>query len=600
MVARYLITTADERSWKYDRPVLFLGEWCCRYDRRAVWSAMDAEMAAPIGIRPGDKLRDVARVQAIAQTLMPEIAHALNGFHGVNHSTRYWQILLGHWLLRSVSVVFNRYCALEAALEDHAVSGTTAFDSPGYSLATTDSAEFVWACSDDLWNHVLYARILHFIGGVAIDQATGPLDNVSGFSRSARNGPSGGGLKHRLGSVAGALLPKFSRQSDAVVISTYLPLKQRLLLELSLGQVPQRWSTPPLDVVPPNASVRSTLTLDASQYGGVERFLRLQFSDLLPSCYLEGFGSLREQAAALPWPSSPKFIFTSNRFDTDEQFKLWTAERAEQGTPYIAGQHGNNYGTHVWAGAACWPECATSDRFVTWGWTDDDERNVPAFVFRSAGVAPRPRVQRRKLLLIEMPVSHRIDPYDGYAEFALYQEEQFRFVDALPAHMRSELIVRLHAEYRNFAWGEELRWKDRSPSTRVELGHAPIKHLVDASRIVVHSYDSTGILETLALDIPTICFWHGGLDHLRSDAKPYYEQLRAAGILHDTPESAATAVAAHWDAVGEWWRGPVVQQARRNFCDRYARAVRAPVRTLKNILCETRGRVETVQPNSAL
>jgi hypothetical protein len=26
-VARYLITNADERTWKFDRPVIFLGEW---------------------------------------------------------------------------------------------------------------------------------------------------------------------------------------------------------------------------------------------------------------------------------------------------------------------------------------------------------------------------------------------------------------------------------------------------------------------------------------------------------------------------------------------------------------------------------------------
>ena len=27
MVGRYLITTADERTWVQDQPVLFLGEW---------------------------------------------------------------------------------------------------------------------------------------------------------------------------------------------------------------------------------------------------------------------------------------------------------------------------------------------------------------------------------------------------------------------------------------------------------------------------------------------------------------------------------------------------------------------------------------------
>jgi putative transferase (TIGR04331 family) len=553
---------------------------------------MDAAMAAPYGISAEAKLRDIALAEQIAATLLPELVRSLNKFHGVSHSTRYWQILLGHWLLRCVSVVFNRYYTIESVLDTNALSGTTVFESSSYSLATTDSAEFVRACNDDVWNHVFYGRVLEFLGGVAAERLAGPLDGVSRFRRDTGTVPTAPGLKETLGNAAGSLLPRLRRNRDAVLISMYLPLKQRLMLELSLGQVPQRWSTPALAAVPPDPSARSRIAFDADSYSGFDRFLRLQINDLIPSCYLEGYSSLQKQAAALPWPSAPKFIFTSNRFDTDEQFKVWTAGHAERGVPYITGQHGNNYGTHVWAGAACWPERAASDRFVTWGWTDDDRRNVPAFLFRSAGKASRGRAQGSYLLLIEMPVSHRIELHDSYAEFAEYQEEQFQFVAALPARIRGQLVVRLHAEYRNFSWREEMRWKDRSPSTRVELGRAPINRLVDASRIVVHSYDSTGILETLALDIPTLCFWQGGLSHLRPDAKPYYEQLRTAGIVHDTPQSTAAAVAARWDAVDDWWHSAEVQLARRNFCERYARTDPTPVRTLKRILRDARGNAQ--------
>ena len=49
---RYLITTADERSWVFDRPILFLGEWCRRYHRKLIWSTMDAIVAEPYGLEP--------------------------------------------------------------------------------------------------------------------------------------------------------------------------------------------------------------------------------------------------------------------------------------------------------------------------------------------------------------------------------------------------------------------------------------------------------------------------------------------------------------------------------------------------------------------
>ena len=71
---RYLITTADERSWKFDRPVLFIGEECRRYDRKHIWSKMDAIVAEPYTtVRLGQKLRDISYVLSIARQLLKEL-----------------------------------------------------------------------------------------------------------------------------------------------------------------------------------------------------------------------------------------------------------------------------------------------------------------------------------------------------------------------------------------------------------------------------------------------------------------------------------------------------------------------------------------------
>src|ERR1700680_730052 len=106
---RHLITSADERSWKFDRPVLFLGEWCRLYDRRQVWEGMDATVAEPYGLQVGQKERDLAYVQSLSDQLLNELTDALNAFHDTRHTLRYWHILLGSWLQRYVAVIFNRY-----------------------------------------------------------------------------------------------------------------------------------------------------------------------------------------------------------------------------------------------------------------------------------------------------------------------------------------------------------------------------------------------------------------------------------------------------------------------------------------------------------
>lgn len=581
--SRFLITTADERTWRSDRPVLFLGEWCRLYARKQVWSRMDAVVAQPYGLGAGQKERDIAYVHASSNRLLNELTDALNSLHNTRHAMRYWQIVLGNWLERYVAVFFNRYVTLELALSQHDVSATTVFDSTDYSLATTDSDAFVWACNDDVWNHVLYTKILKFFTAAKIEMYSAPLGGASGFvPNEYRRAKPLRNARRLMVDAAHHLLPGLSRNEDAFIINSYLPRREELKLQFRLGQCPQMWRSPTVKTVAPDPKQRQCLSIPSAHHEGFERYVREELSDLIPTCYVEGYDQLTEQVKSLRWPSRPKFIFTSNNFDTDEIFKAWAGAKVEGGTPYFVGQHGSNYGTFL--GSKKWPELVTCDRFFTWGWKDEDPRHVPAFVLRTAGRKPQGHSSMGGLLLIETVISHLITAWDSYFEFLGYLDEQFRFAAALPATIQEKLTVRLHAEYGQHNLSEKRRWKDRNPHVKIDSGAIPIQSLIARSRLVVYSYDSSGMLETLASNIPTMCFWPGGLSHLLDEAKPYYELLRAAGILCDSPEQAAEMVASRWDQVSTWWQSKPVQDARGAFCAQYARTEMNPVGTLKESL----------------
>ena len=578
---RYLITTADERSWKFDRPVLFLGEWCRRYDRTAVWSKMDAEVAAPFGLEHPQRWQDLEYVQSTATELLVEVAAVLNDFHRVRHSARYWNIVLGHWLQRYVAVVFNRYHTIERALATHEVSGTTVLDVGNVNLATKTSAEFAPACDSDSWNHAMFARVLRDRSDVAlIASDLPPADHRASTREDA--GPGLLSRGKRAGRMVGTRIARaFVRESDAFIITSYLPFAEEAKLQIALGQAPQLWRSPPFETVEPDAGVRGGISLPARAATQFEKFLREQLFQVIPTCYLEGYQRLVSTAESQPWPRRPRFIFTSNSFDTDEICKAWTAAQAEQGTPYFVGQHGNNNGTLK--GTQNWPERITADRFITWGWTDGSGKTVPAFLFKTVRDRAGEFDKTGGLLLIEVALLHRVTAADLYYEFGLYQEDQFHFVEALPRRLRERLTVRLHGAVKP-DWHERMRWRDRSPETRIDSGRASIRRLTSQSRLVVHSYDSTGLLETLSLNTPTIAFWRGGLNHLLPEAKQHYELLRSAGIVLDSPVAAAKHAALHWDDIAEWWQSRGVQDARREFCEVYARKTERPVRALKKIL----------------
>lgn len=580
---RYLITTADERSWKHDRPVLFLGGWCRRYDRKQIWESMDAVVAEPYGVQQQQKERDFEYLDDMFGQLLRELTDALNAFHSTNHSLRYWHIVLGSWLHRYLAVTFNRYFTLELALKNHQVSRTTVFDVTHYCSAATDFLEFQLGLYDDTWNHVLYAQILQFWGTVQLDTIATPLQsNVSRIEEAEANATQKRSLKSLLRQTASRVLPKLARSTDAVIVGSYLPARLELLLQLSLGQCPQLWRSPEPVKCLPDKDQRRRFNIDAAKYNGFERFVRLRLGEVIPSCYLEGYDRLALQAARLPWPTRPKAIFTSTNFYTDEVFKAWTGSMVERGVPYFIGQHGNNYGTLI--GSRNWPELVTCDKFLTWGWSDSNPRTTPAFIFKTAGRKPRPRVADGGALMLVVSPPVRRTAADEYYEFGLDQEEQFRFVEALPPRIQRQLTVRIKPDRADTTWSQEQRWKDRCPQTRLEPGLANLDDLIAESRMLVFAYDSTGILESLVLDTPFVCFWRGGIDHLLPSAKPYYELLIGAGIVALSPERAAASLAMHWDNIGEWWDSPTVRAARKSFCQRYANQVDNPIRTMKHLL----------------
>lgn len=585
---RYLITTADERTWKFDRPVLFLGEWCRLYHRKHIWQDMDAIVSPPYGSDKTQKDEDHAEVRTMEAQLFPKLCDVLNEYHVTQHNQRFWQIVLGHWFRRYVNVIFNRVRTLQRCFHSHQVSGTTTFSDEPYSLAPQDSYSAIWAFDDDRWNNTLYIHILNILGVnnfpikiISSDKSKGFRWTTPAVDLPPKKQILWWGYKQTIKKITKFL----SRENDALVINSYLPNKwEEIKLQLALGQEPNlRFTQNFLHEKKPDYNLRKKLTMLISSNTSdplIDSLQTLVF-DLIPLCYLEAFTALKETVKQLNWPEKPKFIFTSNNYDTDETFKLWTAQKIEIGCKYIIGQHGNNFGTHRYSNPTI--EESTADKFLTWGWEDGLPQHTKAFIFKTSGRKQRHDL-KGNLLLIEDLLAHQNFTWDVYAEFNLYFEEQKRFVEMLSSGIKNNLIIRLPRAHSLKKWADELRWRDFDKSLKIETGKKNIRNLIANSRLVIHSYDSTGILETFSNNIPTLAFWQKGFDHLRGNARPYYQMLVNAGIFHLTPESAAKKVNEVWKDIESWWVQRDVQEARQQFCYRFAKVSKKPIRELKRIL----------------
>lgn len=583
-IPRYLIISADEQTWKFDRPVIFLSDWCRLYERRHIWKNMDAIIAAPYGLELANKDADNAQARILEDELFLLLCNVLNRYHGVDHGARFWKIIFGHWLKRYVDAMLNRVKTLEQCLANYIISGVSLYANNHYILAVQDSFSFILASNDKHWNNALNARILSLL------QHNIPLELISdceppNFCFNSLETPKKFFLKwiyKHLGKITSCM----SRDSDAFIISSYLPKIKQIQLQLALGQCPQFWLSSRLEIlIAPDHQLRKKLANQVIKKtsNNLEYILITMLFELLPVCFLEGFSNLNNIARQERWPKNPKFIFTSNNFDTDEVFKLWVATKVESGSKYFIGQHGNHYGTHRHFNPTI--EEVIADKFLTWGWTDGLPQHTPAFVFKIAGnKVVNFNLNRGLLLLEDMSCQHQINTWDNSSQHLRYISDQIAFIEKLSAEPLKNLTIRLHSSYIYTNPLEESFWNELKPGIKIDTSRRKLAHLISESRLIIYSYDSSGILENLAKNIPTLAFWQNDFDHLRDNAKPYYQLLINAGILHLTPESIAKKVNEIWSNVDAWWMQNKVQKARKEFCDRYARVSNKPIHDLKKIL----------------
>ena len=240
----------------------------------------------------------------------------------------------------------------------------------------------------------------------------------------------------------------------------------------------------------------------------------------------------------------------------------------------MIGQHGGHHGTGLWN----WEEeheIKISDYYITWGWNIPNEpkvQSLPAGKLIRIKQYLRPNSQGHILwVLCGVPrYSYWMYSAPVASQFLNYLEDQVNFAKKLSHDARRLLLLRYNPT--DFGWGEADLLRELNLGIQDYYGKQTMEGQLNQSRLFVGTYNGTTYLETLVADFPTILFWNPDHWELNSSAQTFFDELRAAEILHNTPESAAQKVNAIYTDPAAWWKTPKVQNAKNLFCEQYAKS----------------------------
>ena len=520
---------------------------------------------------------DIARsnhslVNGVFDTLMPLLANELNQYHKKKFSVRFWEIIVGYWFRQYLDVFYDRYQVLSKVRN----SGTkfkvfTIRESSEWVASDTD--EYSVNVMSDLLNHQLFSHIIHRVPGFhVVDNlnANQQIQEKIGRKKTFR-------LFRKFAFYVASTLVRYNR---IVLTRTYFSLGLNIRLAIKFLSIPLL-GTPKVDCndVSLDRNAREAFSLKVKDPTEFEALVSELCGKNIPKVFLEGF----PKALALAQKTMPKrarLYVTANAFATQEIYKIWVAYASEAGTSkHVIIQHGGNYG-HSNVHSEERFERSTADYYMTSGWSAEGEQKVIPLVAspRLGGIGDyekhKPKLLSKGRFLWVLASLPRYQYTQWSAPqgpaFLSYLDDQKNFISNLKKEVLNTLLCRPY----NYEYGwNDLKYIDpTSEKFSIDIFRKPLREMIIKSKLAIFTYDSTSMMESMALNVPTICYWIPSSWTWRPSAQNLLMAMKEVSIFHTSGKEAAEFLNTLQEdgVLFDWWNSTKVQLVRSQYCKEYA------------------------------
>jgi len=320
--------------------------------------------------------------------------------------------------------------------------------------------------------------------------------------------------------------------------------------------------------VPYQNQINSEWRLNQQKFKGLD-FLSIAkniMPILIPTCFVEAKDTVFQSGKLLKIPR-PKIVMTSTGLYGSPVFKLLVSEWRKQGTKLYTQQHGGGYGLDYFH--ACEEfEKKVSDKFFYLG--DQFKKNSQNSLPMPAGPMCNFLNFNKRFILVMC-----VD-YPKYVYRIHFQPMpgtiQKMIRDTCTFLQKSNSVPNFLIKLYPLKYTLNFKDKILKANPHVSFCNERVKSekLFKKAKLVVHTYLGTSWLETMALNIPTICFYDPKTYMFRPKAKKIIQKLFDVNILHSCPLSASRFIINLGSNIQTWWQQKNVQSTRKEFVKNYA------------------------------
>lgn len=554
-----LVTALKDKKKKYlKKPLLAISPGCIKYLDHDFYKS-DVKILDN-DLKKESLLKYFRYTNIIYNYYLNKISIKLNEIHKVQYSNDYWKVIIGPWLIRFVSIIYDRVRSIELAKKNKILYvKINNYSKEDYEF--NDIIDFYNNITSDNWNNIIYHQIIKTLKYCPIKTFTCIKEKKTENKKN---------IKQKLIFIISKLTNLFYffiRKNDIFFIKTYFGTKISFFLQLCLLQFPYI----------ANEEIRlrfdrrkRVISFNKKKSNKIIYLLDRLIPKHIPKIYLEGYKNTLKFIDRLPWPKQPKFIYSSNSFLNDDIFNIYLAEKKRRyKTKFISGQHGGGYFSSKYNFNQKL-QFDISDFFLTWGHKyNRSNKYIPMFNFLN-----NKKVNFRKngrLLFIDYEFS-RFPCGIGLTIFMQNKhlqslEDRFNFFKKINSKIINFSTIKMTTE--DFGWKTKERYESKGIICNFAKRNDNLFELLAQSRICVSNINSTVYLQTLDINFPTIIFLNKNIELMNKEFLLSLNNLRDAGVVFYTPQEAANQVNLVWDSVDDWWNSKKVQNSVSIFCNKH-------------------------------
>lgn len=521
--------------------------------------------------RDYEKLRiDNLQIEDLYSRIIENLVNDLNTYHNTKYSDRSWKVILGPWLYNFIGIIFERYENLKYVFEHYKIEKVYFKDISSASEITKNYNSFTKLALSHKWNESIYIDLINYFFSIKIEENKDLY--YANEINLEKNVNDSNNLIKLFTSIYSKLINTLLKNKGVMFFGSNISKKD--IIKFSFLNK----SLPILPIIPIEEECTKKLVIDSNfrkstfdfnSKNKFETYISTILFKHLPFSFVEKFHYYDKYAKNIFGENKRlKYIITASGYYND-LFTFYLANSINKNIKIIGLQHGGAYGSILNSYNEN-HEISVTDKFLSWGWKKNNSNVVP-FYFIKKIINKNNNILKNYCTIFlngndiySLRVSnesyiHNINPTIDFDSIV-------GFINRISNINGIKILFRGYPF--DYGWNDKNYIEKKHGKKILYNESSNIDEIFNMSKILIFNINSTGYLESLVSNFPTILILTKERK-IRSDAMPYFNLLKKNNILFDNFMDAAEHINNIYYDINKWWYSKELQNDIKVFTQNF-------------------------------